>query len=176
MESSGSASRSLVWSKLPNRSPREYTLKEGDTIVARLTWQKQLGSLAVGESAHGSWSFKRTGFLASRLTVRNTGSNEDLVEFRPFLSGGGKLKMRDGRSWELKAQGLFSQSYVMLDELYRQVLSLNVNGMDPRGELSFGPAKPDERTAHLLAMLCWYVAMLSSDDAETVSLLTILIS
>src|SRR5262245_2644107 len=47
--------------------PRGFELRAGKEGLATLRWQKMLGSLAVGESASGAWSFKRGGFLNPRV-------------------------------------------------------------------------------------------------------------
>jgi hypothetical protein len=94
---------SLLWSQLPKTSPRECILTQHESVVGRLRWQKLWGTLAVGESPVGSWSFKRVGFLSIRVTARAIGSDDDLANFYPSMFGGGRLEMRDGRTWRLQA-------------------------------------------------------------------------
>ncbi len=66
---------------------RAFELREGAETVASLTFQKSWGTLAIGETADGQWTFKRVGFLPPTITMRAAGSDENLAEFRPDRIG-----------------------------------------------------------------------------------------
>ena len=63
------ADQPLRWTQ-PALLQRQYALCAGDKVVATLRWQKPFGSLALAELAGGVWTFKRSGFLSPKVTVR----------------------------------------------------------------------------------------------------------
>jgi hypothetical protein len=167
---------SLIWSQVPKTSPREYVLKHGEEVIARLGWQKGWGSLAIGESPSGSWSLKRVGFLSTRVSVRPTGSEVEEGNFYPNMVGGGRVELNDGRSWRLHSRGFLNPVYDLFDSLGHVAISLEIQGWGSSGKLQFGPARPDERTAWLLSVLIWHVTVLASEDASSVAAITAVVA
>lgn len=162
-------SEMLKWSRVPRKRPRSYELSQGDKAFAHLTWQKFGGSQAIGESPAGNYSLKRVGFFATRVSIRTTESDLDIGYFFPGMLGGGKIEMRDGRVWKIKAMGLFHPRYDVFDHNDRSVLSLKVKG--PAAEILFVEPYPDEKTAYMLAIVSWYVSILANDDASAVTVM-----
>ena len=80
----------LHWTQ-PSTFNREYELRAGDEVVATLGWQKTGGSLALARSTEGNWTFKRSGFLSPRVTVRLAGSETEVAVFKPSWRGEGTL-------------------------------------------------------------------------------------
>lgn len=75
-----------------------YTLSDGQTTVAQLTFPNTFGSLGRAETSIGAFTFKRIGFWHTRATVRREGSDTDLAVFEHATwSGGGTLRLSDGR-------------------------------------------------------------------------------
>jgi hypothetical protein len=167
---------SLIWSQVPKKSPREYVLKLGEVVVARLCWQKGWGSLAVGESPSGSWSLKRVGFLSTRVSVRQTGSEVEEGNFYPNMLGGGRVELSDGRSWRLQSRGFLNPVYDLSDGSGHVAISLEIQGWGSSGKLQFGPARPDDRTTWLLSVLIWHVTVLASEDASSVAAITAVVA
>ncbi|GEM_PF-717541 len=156
----------LVWSKVKGKRPREFELKDGSETIAKVRWQKWGGSLAFGECPLGNWSFKRTGFFSTQVTVRKTDSETDEAVFYPGMFGGGRIVFADGRNWEFKGTGFLVPDYRVIDTQGREVLNLKLKSFGSKGELQFGEAKPDERTCYLLAMLVWYASVLAKEDND----------
>jgi hypothetical protein len=92
------ASGPLKWIQ-PNLFKMHYELRCGEEEhVADLRFRSSWGSLATGESAEGCWTFKRVGFLQTRVTIRPCGGDTDIANFRNnSWSGGGTLEFPDGR-------------------------------------------------------------------------------
>jgi hypothetical protein len=63
------ADQPLRWTR-PALLKREYELRAWDDVVATLRWQKTFGSLALAETADGTWTFKRSGFLPRPIDDR----------------------------------------------------------------------------------------------------------
>ena len=78
------AGNDLVWRE-PQRRSHEVTCN--GEVVAALRFEKGWGSLATGECGQTQWTFKRTGFLSPRITVRQVGSETDIAgRTRPIPS------------------------------------------------------------------------------------------
>lgn len=164
-------SKMLTWTKVPRKRPRMYELSQGDNVYARLTWQKLGGSHALGESQAGSFSFKRVGFFSTKVTIRTTESDLDIGYFYPTMLGGGRIELRDGRMWKIKAMGLFQPRYVVFDNSERAVLNFKVKGFGSGSELTFAKPYPDEKTAYLLAIIGWYVSILANEDSSAAAVI-----
>lgn len=164
-------SQVLKWTKVPRQQPRTYELSQGDKAFAHLTWQKLGGSQAVGESPAGSYSLKRVGFFSPRVSIRTTDSDAEIGYFYPGMFGGGRIEMRDGRSWKIKATGLFQARYDVTDQNDRLVLNIKIKGFGSNSELMFTEPYPDERTAYMLAIVSWYVTILANEDASAATVI-----
>ena len=92
------AGRPLRW-KQTRLTERRYLLMADEVEVATLAFPNAFGSLAIGESSDGGWTFERVGFLSNHITVRAAGSDTDLAVFsqKPW-GGGGTLVFPDGRT------------------------------------------------------------------------------
>ena len=159
-------SEMLKWTKVPRKRPRTYELIQGDNVCAKLAWQKFGGSHAIGESQAGSFSLKRVGFFSTKVTIRTTESDLDIGYFYPTMLGGGRIELRDGRVWKIKAMGLFQPRYDVVDQNERVVLGLKIKGFGAGAELTFAKPYPDEKTAFLLAIVGWYVSILAYEDSS----------
>lgn len=89
----------LRWTQ-PHTNKMEYELHAGDQVVATLRFRSAFGSLATAECAEGSWTFKRVGFLQTRVTIRAGGEETNLAIFHNNTwDGGGTLELPDGRKY-----------------------------------------------------------------------------
>jgi len=90
----------LEWVQ-PNALKMHYELREGEERAAALRFRSSWGTFATAESPEGCWTFKRTGFWQTRVTIRACGSENDLAVFKHNTwSGGGTLEYRDGRRFQ----------------------------------------------------------------------------
>jgi hypothetical protein len=82
----------------PSTFKQEYEFRVGDDLAAALRFRSAFGTLAVGESADGAWTFKRVGFWHTSVTIRAAHSEADLAVFRNNTwTQGGALQFPDGR-------------------------------------------------------------------------------
>jgi hypothetical protein len=141
--------RKLTWALADGR----YELRAGAEIVATLKWQKGM-SLFAGDAAEGQWTFKRTGWLRPRVTVRRKDDATDLVTFTP--TRGGALEFPEGFSFK-DANG----------EALVQMRLTRTAPVCLGAEVTLSPAALVLPDVSLLALLGWYVLVLASnDDAE----------
>jgi hypothetical protein len=109
------ADQALVWQQ-PSALKNEFALRAGDEIVATLRWQKALGSLALAETAAGSWTFKRAGFWQPRVTARPADAERDIATFKPdSWSGGGALTVEAGRVFRLVSTSFWRGEWAWQD-------------------------------------------------------------
>lgn len=93
------AGQELKWTQ-PSAWKMNYELQSGTNVIGKLKFRSSMGSLATGECAEGRWTFKRIGFLQTRVTIRRDGDASDLAVFRNNTwTGGGSLELPDGRKF-----------------------------------------------------------------------------
>ncbi len=91
--------KELKWVQ-PHASKMEYEMRSGDMVIATLRFRSSFGSFATAASADGTWSFKRVGFLNTRVTIRANGSETDMAIFKNNTwSGGGTLELLTGKKY-----------------------------------------------------------------------------
>jgi hypothetical protein len=72
MDASNALQSPLYWVQ-PGAFRRGFELHRADEQnIGSLRFEKAFGASARGDSPHGSWTFKRVGFLNPRVTVRRT--------------------------------------------------------------------------------------------------------
>lgn len=87
----------LKWTQ-PGAFKMRYEMYAGEELAATLNFRSSFGSFATGASADGCWTFKRTGFCQTRVTLRPCEVETDIALFRNNTwSGGGTLELPDGR-------------------------------------------------------------------------------
>jgi hypothetical protein len=153
----------LAWEQT---GPLASRLTTGDDVVGWLRWSKASGSLAEGESSEGKWMLKRTGILHPKVTVRRADSEENIAVMTMGLTGGGNLKFSDGSEYQLSPSRLWHSEWNLLDSHGTRLLTLKPElGWKKaaalvdiyQGALQIG-------NLSLLALVSWYVALLSSYD------------
>ena len=99
MKSIRDAGATLEWTH-PEVQKRAYLLNAGTETVANLAWQKQEGSLALAETADGSWTFKRVGYLNPHVLIRDAQTGGRAGRFDASATGSGMLELPDGRHFK----------------------------------------------------------------------------
>jgi hypothetical protein len=164
--------RPLQWTQ-PALLKREYELHAGDEVVATLRWQKTFGSLALAETAEGAWTFKRSGFLRPKVTVRVPGSESETAVFNPSWGGEGTLRFSDGRCYLWQHASFWRSEWVFANEAgeplahFKATLeaSAAVVFCKHAAEVKFEPRAAAVPDLSLLTVLGWYLMVLMSDDA-----------
>lgn len=166
-------SLSLEWRR-PTPLQRAYVLCAGTDVLATLRWLKPSGSLALAESAAGSWTLKRTGFLTPHVTVRTVGAHANLALFKIRWSGDGELHFIDGPHYLWARRESPEDGWEFATPFLEPILDVrpllpsvspdhaveNVPVASLRAKLSI-----PEPQLTLLAVLGWYVLVLMADDA-----------
>jgi hypothetical protein len=141
---------------------------------ATLRWAKNWGSLATGLSGDGSWTFKRSGFLHPRVTVRESGSNSNIATFLYTDEGKGVIEFPNEAvsfSIEKSAQKI-SEWIVKNADLGEKILTVNADfgwteiGLDRKigAHVEIEQSALQEHLVSLLALFAWYIIILTIYD------------
>ena len=162
------AAQPLGWSQ-PSLLKRQYELRAGDEVIATLR-QKGFGSLALAETAGGSWTLKRSGFLRPKVSVRSE-SETEMAVFKPAWCGTGTLRLADGACYHWQNTSFWRSAWAFADEAgnplvhFKPEAALWKRSAEMKVEAG-ARALPD---LSLLAVLGWYLMILASDDAAVVA-------
>lgn len=158
--------QSLQWVQ-PHAFVRAYDLRAGESVVATLRFRNCFSSQATGLSTDGCWTFKRTGFLTTHVTVRACGTGQDVARFRKKAwSSGGTLELPDGRAYPANSN-FWQTRYEIRTASGERVLTFR----RVRGLLHLSSeVDVDARAVGLpelacLVMLGWYLTVMQHNDA-----------
>ncbi len=94
---------------------REYILSSNASLLAKLRFGRwPIGSVATGESADGSWTFKRENFFRRRFIVRASGADSVLARVRMDRNGW-SLDFQDGRKFHWRLSRIRGQEWEFVD-------------------------------------------------------------
>jgi hypothetical protein len=160
-------SRDLQW-KQPSAMKREFDLVCGDETLATLQFRSMFGSLAVARAAEGSWSFKRVGFWAPRVTVRVADQEAEIAVFQNNTwKAGGSLVMPDGRRFHANSN-FWQTSYEFKNESEESLVRfVRVRGaFHLSSNVEITPAGGRLPELPWLVALGWYLVVKMVDDSS----------
>jgi hypothetical protein len=153
----------LTWQK--RKAGKTYELRDADALYGTLERRSVFGSLATAETAEGRFTFKRVGFLRSRVTVRTEGSEENLAVLEPGFGGEGPLVFADGRRLQWSQESFWRQIWAMKDGTGRTLFTIHSAGFTGgRGVVELAAGEHRTRDLALVTALAWYVVMLMAQD------------
>jgi hypothetical protein len=167
------ATAELRW-RQPSAMRQQYELHAGETLVATLNFRSDWGSLAIGESGDGCWSFKRVGFWQTHATVRACDSEIDIATFQHNTwSGGGTLTSANGLTFNLTTN-TWQTRLDVLDTQQLPLLHYENGGWFKLGAtLTVAPQALALADLPWLALFGWYVVvMMYRDTAMTTAITT----
>jgi hypothetical protein len=158
--------RALHWMQ-PSVLKREFELLCGNEVVGTLRWQKAFGSLALAEGADGAWTFKRSGFLRPKVTVRPAGSETEAAVFKPSWGGEGTLSFSDGRCYQWHHTSFWHSEWAFTNEAGEPLVHFKPDFalFKHAAEVTLEPSAVSVPDLSLLTLLGWYLMVLMSEDA-----------
>jgi hypothetical protein len=158
----------LLWVQ-PARLKQEFELRAGDEVVGSLRWER--ASLASGETANQSWTFKREGFWHPRITVRVPGSDDNIASFAPGWAGGGTLDQGSGGQLRLGAANFWHSQWDWIDGQNQPLVHFKSHQglLKVEGEVKIEAAAIERPDLPLLVVLGWYLLVLFGKDAAAAS-------
>src|SRR6516164_7178657 len=82
----------------PQLRRREYELRAGDEVLARISYTGALSSQVRAETADGLWMFERKG-LRQTITIQALEAHTELASVKRGMSGQATLLFPDGREY-----------------------------------------------------------------------------
>jgi hypothetical protein len=156
----------LLWTQ-PSAFQRVFELHAGDDVVGTLRWDKALGSLALAESSDGVWSFKRSGFLRPKVTVRVPGSETEVAIFKPSWGGEGTLRFSDGRCYQWQHTSFWRSQWALANETGESLIHFipEFAMFEHAAEVTLEPRAESTPDLSLLTLLGWYLVVLMAEEA-----------
>ena len=157
----------LLWVQ-PARLKSEFELRAGEELVGTLRWQR--ASLATGETADQTWTFKREGFWHPRITVRVPGSDDNVATFQPSWAGGGTLDL-DGKQLRFGAANFWHSQWDWMDGQNQPLVHFKSHQglLKVEGEVTVEAGAMKSPDLPLLVVLGWYLLVLFARDAAAAS-------
>lgn len=160
----------LKWEQ-PSTWRREYLLSAGEEEAASLKFHSALGSLATAESGGGCWTFKRIGFLQTRVSIRACGDETELATFHNNWRGGGTLEFPDGRVFRATTNVWMTQLEWQSTE-EAPLVCFHIGGvLHQSAQVKVEPQGETLAELPLLMVLGWYLVVMMSQDAAGVSII-----
>ena len=156
----------LLWTK-PDWRTLRYELHHDGACVATLGFRSATGSFATAESGDGCWTFKRTGFLQTRATVRRCGKYDDLAAFdHGVWTTGGVVVLPDGRRYRADTN-LWSTRFAIATEAGEPLVRYRVtlDGMQVSSVMAIEARARNIEEIPWIAMLGWYIAAQADRDS-----------
>ena len=169
-----SVDRALEWRQVSSH-PRAFELTSDAGVCGSLRWEPGRGSLALGKTASGLWSFKRVGFLRPRITVRPLHGETDVAVYAPGLTGG-VVHHADGRHFPFARKGLWAPYWAFRRHDGPPFMRFRAAG----DSATLGAAVEIEKLTisqdlvPLLALTGWYLIVLAHEDEELAMLTTVI--
>lgn len=164
------SSSPLVWTQ-PKARSRAYELRNADSLIGHLCFEKACGSLASAEVAGQNWTFKRVGFLAPGVTVRSANLEANIAVFRPHWGSGGILHFADGHQARWRCTNFCGSQWAFVGSDNHIVVQFTHHEgfFKASAQLEFEPSSAALPEFPLLAALGWYLMILAADDAAAVA-------
>lgn len=160
------AGRTALW-RQPSQLRQDFELVADGEPVAQLRWKKTGGTTALGRSPDGTWSFKTSGYLNPRVTIRMSNSEYDFATFRPRSTGEGTLHALADQRFQWRCSNTWQQVWAFHDSNGDRLLQIRPEGVHPRVSalVEFDSAAASYSETGYLAVLGWYLLVLMADDA-----------
>ncbi len=144
---------------------RLYEVHAGGVLCATLSFDSLFGGGATGLFRGDSWTFKRTGFFATRVSVRRDISEFDDAVFESRRwSRGGKLTFPDGRTYTVSADR-WEKGLKFLADSGEGVISFQSRG-NFDSTVGIEVLRPSPDLPLLLLLGCYLVAVMLEESAS----------
>jgi hypothetical protein len=147
----------------PQLRRREYELRAGDEVLARLSYTGALSSQVRAETSAGLWMFERKG-QHQAITILALGAHTELANVKRGMNGQATLLFPDGREYRWQCSSFWHDAWLWLNEEGTPLLHLK-RGVDVQIE----PAARDLPELALLATLGWYLYKQQEEVAASVA-------
>lgn len=146
----------------------DFELLAGDELVATLRFRSAFGTFATAESEDGCWTFKRVGFLQTRVTVRAWGKDTDIAVFRHNTwRDGGTLELPDGHKFQATTN-FWQTQYEFQTEAGEPLIRFRQGGViRASAQVEIQPKAIKLPELPWMVMLGWYLAVMMRMDSAS---------
>ena len=155
----------LQWLRDP-RSSRTHLLSCHEGLVGTLSFQGLCGSLAKGETAHGSWTFKREGFLHPRVSIRREGSDVAIGILSLSRSGAGTLLLSGSGEYRFTSTCWWPNRWSFEKGSQNVVRFERTRG---GSTVTIEKTATEMEALSLFCLLGWYMPLLADSDAAALA-------
>ena len=151
--------------------PRAELLDATGKTIGSIEWMKWTGTLASANVADRRWSFKRVGFLQTRVVVRTDKSDQDLAVFHPTWISTGQLILASGKSYQLHSKGLMqAHKYWTMTGSPERLVQYQITSWlsNSKADVEMTTAIGTDHDSDLLLMLGWYLQVMANQDAAII--------
>ena len=166
----------LEW-RQPKLLKMEYELKSEDSLLATLRFRSSWGTFATAETADGCWTFKRVGFLRTKVTIRPCNSEVEIAAFKnDTRSDGGSLLFPDSRKY-LANTNFWQTQYDFKSENGEPLIHFqNVGFVRASAKVTiYESAKLIPELSWIVA-LGWYFIIMMNDDSSSAANTVVVVS
>ncbi len=151
----------------PDVKKRRYELVAGNTVKASLAFRSILGTMAECRVDGSEYTFKRTGFLHPKVTVRRSPYDQDIASMDLSWRGEGALEMLNGGRYTLRRLSFWGVRWGIMDDQGDLLASVHMKPKLLRyeGEVQLEERSGREKEMALLLSLLWYIAVLISQES-----------
>lgn len=145
---------------------RRYELRSDDLAVASLEFRSAWGTFATARSGDGCWTFKRVGFLQTRVTIRACDSEEEIASFKNSTwTSGGTLAFPDGRQY-LANTNFWQTQYEFTTLTGEPLIHFRNRGLfGSSAEVTILPEARNLPELPWMVCLGWYLIIMMQSDA-----------
>ncbi len=152
----------------PNFLKMEYELKSEQGLYATLRFRSSWGTFATAECAQGCWTFKRSGFWQTRVTIRACDSEAEVASFKNNTwSDGGTLAFSDGRVYRANTN-FWQTQYEFQTETGESLIHYRHGGLiHPSAQVTISQAAQDIPELGWMVIFGWYLIVMMQNDSST---------
>jgi hypothetical protein len=158
---------SLRWLR-QSGGPLEFDLLAGDQAVASLRWDAATGTLATVQTALGTWTLKRVGFLNPQVTLRAAGGTSNLARLSVHWNYH-QIEVTGGPSYRFHRAGVLVPAWQVTDGGGHEVLHVEPVREGRKlvaGAVIAPSTAPKLPEFPLLAVVSWYFIVLAWFEDE----------
>ena len=153
----------LEWTR-PHILTPEYELCHNSDVVGSLKFRSAFGSFATATVDLGCWTFERTGFIKTRVTVKACDSEREIGVFHNNTwTGGGTLELPGGRAIQANTN-FWHSKYEFTKDGETLVTYRSLQRLTLTGRMAILPPAQDMPELPWLMMLGWSLAVMMHRD------------
>lgn len=163
----------LRWEQ-PKWTHRFHRLMSMEMTYATLEWPQAFRSVGLSSSREGRYTFKRGGFLHPHVTVRRQEFEAELAKLTLDWSGNGELVFNNGQRYRFSRPSMLRFDYEVTDHRGTVLFHLNKEwaSFKHSGDVLITAAGLAHRDIAMLTSLCWYLAVMASEDTAAATVAT----